>query len=93
MITHVFLRAMVAPGTRTFMCPPRHRAMLKESPCRQRGLNSEPLGYNGPESVTLATVPARHTIHNIRLTCAGQYFGTLIFELFFLNYKVLCGQY
>ena len=29
----------------------------------------------------------------IRLTCAWQYFGTLIFELFFLNYKVLCGQY
>ena len=28
MITQVFLRAMVAPGTRTFMCPPRHRAML-----------------------------------------------------------------
>ena len=27
MITQVFLRAMVAPGTRTFMCPPRHRAM------------------------------------------------------------------
>ena len=31
--------------------PPRHRAMwlnflLKESPCRQRGLNSAPLGYN-----------------------------------------------
>ena len=25
--TEVFLRAMVAPGTRTFMCPPRHRAM------------------------------------------------------------------
>ena len=28
-----------------------------------------------------------------RLTCAWQYFGTLIFELFFLNYKVLCRQY
>ena len=27
MITQVFLRAMVALGTRTFMCPPRHRAM------------------------------------------------------------------
>ena len=27
MITQVFLRAMVAPGIRTFMCPPRHRAM------------------------------------------------------------------
>ena len=25
--------------------------MLKESPCRQRGLNSEPLGYNDLESV------------------------------------------
>ena len=35
--------------------------LLKESPCRQRGLNSKPLGYNGPESVTLATAPARHT--------------------------------
>ena len=28
MITQVFLRAMVAPGTRTFMCQPRHRAMF-----------------------------------------------------------------
>ena len=27
MITQVFLGAMVAPGTRTFMCPPRQRAM------------------------------------------------------------------
>ena len=27
MITQVFVRAMVAPGTRTFMCPPRNRAM------------------------------------------------------------------
>ena len=34
--------------------------LLKESPCRQRGLNSEPLGYNGPESATIATAPARH---------------------------------
>ena len=25
MITQVFLRVMVAPGTRTFMCPPRHK--------------------------------------------------------------------
>ena len=28
LMTQVFLRAMVAPGTRTFMCPPRHRACL-----------------------------------------------------------------
>ena len=28
--------------------------MLKESPCRQRGLNSEPLGYNDLESATLS---------------------------------------
>ena len=27
MITEAFLRAMVAPETRTFRCPPRHRAM------------------------------------------------------------------
>ena len=33
---------------------------LKESPCRQRGLNSEPLGYNDLESATLSTAPARH---------------------------------
>ena len=32
--------------------------MLKESPCRHRGLNSAPLGYN--ESATLVTAPARH---------------------------------
>ena len=31
-----------------------------ESPCRQRGLNSEPLGYNDLESATLSTAPARH---------------------------------
>ena len=35
---------------------------LKESPCRQQGLNSEPLGYNGPESATIATAPARHIV-------------------------------
>ena len=35
--------------------------MLKESPCRQLGLNSEPLGYNDFESATLSTAPARHT--------------------------------
>ena len=34
--------------------------MLKESPCRQRGLNSEPLGYNDFELATLSTAPARH---------------------------------
>ena len=28
LIQKVFLRAMIAPGTRTFMCPPRHRACL-----------------------------------------------------------------
>ena len=34
--------------------------LLKESPCRQRGLNSAPLGYNDLESATLSTAPARH---------------------------------
>ena len=33
----------------------------RKGPCRQRGLNSEPLGYNyDPESATIATAPARH---------------------------------
>ena len=32
------------------------------------GLNSELLGYNGPESVTLATAPARH---NDLVICKG----------------------
>ena len=37
MITHVFLRAMVAPGTRTFMCPPRHN-MCNMCCCGRGGL-------------------------------------------------------
>ena len=28
LITQIFVRTMVAPGIRTFMCPPRHRACL-----------------------------------------------------------------
>ena len=39
---------------------PECNVLLKEGPCRQQGLNSEPLGYNGPESVTLSIAPARH---------------------------------
>ena len=65
MITQVFLRAMVAPGTRTFMCPPRHRAMLLNFVAQGKslppaGIELGTFGLQWPEPATLATAPARH---------------------------------
>ena len=45
----------------------------RKSPCRQRGLNSAPLGYNDLESATLSTAPARHIKFGIVHVYVGWY--------------------
>ena len=65
MITQVFLRAMVAPGTRTFMCPPRHRAtwlnfLAQGKSLPPAGIELGTFGLQRFESATLSTAPARH---------------------------------
>ena len=60
MITQVFLRVMVAPRTRTCMCPPRHRAMSRDDHKKIESLESVismyhslSLGVRVPKHVSL----------------------------------------
>ena len=74
MITQVFLRAMVAPGTRTFMCPPRHRAMWLNFLAQGKSL--PPAGIE-LETFGLQRSRVSHVIH-----CASKTHNYILYSIY-----------